>query len=133
MASAPEFRRITRDQLPDKDFDGIEPFLQAYNTLAEQTVNALTSNLTVGANILGEIIKVVINTPTGYTPVVFNTTRIPWSFTANPPRVVLVGNCFPAPLAAPFISWSYTYGVITIGYVTGLASATSYEITLLVL
>jgi hypothetical protein len=133
MAQAPEFRRVSREQLPDERFDGIEPLLYAFNTLAEQTVSALTSNLTVGANILGEISKITINTPVGYGPGVFNTVRVPWPFTTQAPRIVIVGNCTPAPIGSTTVSWTYTYGVITVQFITGLQPNKKYDINLLVL
>jgi hypothetical protein len=136
MSAAPELRRITRDQLRDEKFDGIEPLLNAFNAFCDQTSSLLSSNIDVEQNTVERIASVVFTTPADYATGGFPVLRVAWPF-KTAVRIVNLGKLSgPVRILTPvsLIEWAYTANVsggqVTIGYIAGLAPSTSYNANL---
>jgi hypothetical protein len=132
MSAAPELRRVTRDQLRDEKFDGIEPLLNAFNAFCDQTSSLLSGNIEVEQNAVSRIASVSFTTPTDYATGGFPVLRVAWPFPRSV-RIVTLGKLSgPTRILTPvsLIEWSYASGQVSIGYIAGLAASTSYTANL---
>lgn len=99
---------------------------------------ALSQNLTLGDNIVGQYSNVSLTTASTYLNGTFNPITIPWKFASKqPPKSVLIAQItVPSSgyqlLSAQSVQWTYndSNGTISIAYVAGLSNSSTYSLVL---
>ena len=126
-------KRIIKEQLPASVQPWIDQILLPVNNAVSQFTTALTSNLTIKDNMLGDIYNFTLKT-----------SQFPYTFThklASAPIIVFLGqiqdnSASPAIFTvAPVIQWSLssTGTSIVIQTITGLDPTKSYNVTIVAL
>jgi hypothetical protein len=134
------FFNLQKENLPGSP-DWVSVLLDPLNSILYTMYTALTGNLTVGDNVVGQTTAIQVVTQGNYSSGFFTPIRIPWNSTRYRPQVVLVGKVEkPSNLPAQTVSvtvpsWTYDFGSqsISIPYIAGLADNSSYQITLLIM
>lgn len=143
MAKLPEIRRISREEVRDAP-DWIELLIGPMNNFMQGVWTALSGNLTVGENIVGQVKSLQFRTGADYgNPAEDNHGFTEFSFKHSlrnrKPTAVILGQLYNSDtVEAPFydpvtLSWKEANGNVTITYMTGLAISSTYTVTFLVL
>lgn len=134
------FFNLQKENLPGSP-DWVSVLLEPLNSILYTMFTALSGNLTIGDNVVGQTTAIQVTTQSNYSSGFFTPVRIPWTSTRYRPSVVLVGkvekpSSLPAQTAAVSVpSWTYDYSSqsISIPYIAGLADNSQYQITLLIM
>ncbi len=143
MAKLPEVRRISREDVREAP-DWIELLIGPMNTFMQGVWIALSGNLTIGENILGQQKTMRFRTGADYGDPLednhgFTAFSFKHSLRSRKPTSVLIGQVWDednigTPIYDPVsLSWSEANGNVTISYITGLAVSSNYTATFLVL
>ncbi len=137
----PVFRRFSIQDIPDAP-DWITTILDPLNLFCETTVSALNKNITIGANLQGQVYSTSFTTLAGYATGDF--TRISFTYNSNgQPKTCILSKITrddgtlmlnPVSIAA---GWTLNINTnpaqVQVNYIAGLAASTKYNVTFLVL
>lgn len=139
MAQLPELKRILREDLSDAEGEWVDRLLSPVNSFNEQVYSSLNNGLTIGDNVVGQIMVKTFKTPATYIQnKAFSPIEIEWKY-KTPPRAVLIGamratdrdDIITNPLS---LDWRLTGpGKIVIRFIVGLKNATKYEASFVIL
>lgn len=139
MAALPEFKRILREDLVGVEGEWIDNLINPLNSFNEQVYSSLNRNLTIGDNVLGDVLTQSFKTPTNYIKdKKFTPFNLDWKYRKEP-RAVILGsisevnqdNIITNPIS---IDWKITGpGVVTIRFIVGLKNNTKYNASFVLL
>ena len=120
----------------------VKNLLIPLNQFNEQVYNALSHNLTIGDNVVGDFYTISFTTPSTYgagSPPGFTNIKFIWNYSnIKAPEAVLIAQISPKSAntyitdAVGVPTWSYDSGTITVSYITGLAASTTYNVRFMI-
>lgn len=136
------FFSILRENLPEAP-DWVDALLGPLNSSFNQIQLALSGNLTIGDNLVGQLSSSTVKTGNTYISAkTFTPIRIPWvPGNKASPKFINIGNCVVPSNQAPqtkglsIPSWTFDFASssIVIPYIDGLTDNSTYFITILIL
>ena len=136
------FFSILRENLPDAP-EWVESLLSPLNSSFSQIQSALSGNLTIGDNVVGQLSNIQVRTSSTYISLkTFTPVRIPWApGNKAAPKFINIGNCIvpsnqvaqTTGLSVPTWTFDFASSSIVIPYIAGLADNSTYSITVLIL
>lgn len=136
MAKITEFKRLIREDFPEKYHDLIDKLAFALNPTLEQTKNALSNGLDFINNLNSQVkeLDITVNSagipksPTSFKSTVSGSCKGIWCIRADN-----LTSSITYPSSCPFISFSQSNDQVIIDHISGLQADNKYRLRLVVI